>query len=116
MALGGQSHGADFFAQTAAVAGGICLVAIGAAFVEKTEKDTKGAKIFAKGPFDHQRQQENCGKTQQLYSQKAGFPCLPIGKKQGGDENHQQNKEDVFELPQLSVPGEGTVLFLEREF
>ena len=82
--IGGQSHGADFFAQTAAVAGGICLVAIGAAFVEKTEKGTKGAKIFAKGPFDYQRQQENCGKTQQLYSRKAGFPCLPIGKKQGG--------------------------------
>lgn len=53
---------------------------------------------------------------QQLYSQKAGFPCLPIGKKQGGDENHQQDKEDVFELPQLPVPGEGTVLFWKGDF
>lgn len=82
-------------------------------FVKEPQKYAEWAKILAKGPIKHQRQQKYTGKAKQFDEQKQAMELLPVGKNHQRHQNHQQQKENIFPLsPPLLL---GQILEFLRE-
>lgn len=111
--MGDKAHFAFAFAKTAVVAAAVHLVAEGRTFVKEPQKYAEWAKILAKGPIKHQRQQKYTGKAKQFDEQKQAMELLPVGKNHQRHQNHQQQKENIFPLsPPLLL---GQILEFLRE-